>query len=158
MMIVYSHGILSVCLWPICNHEPWIKFWIPLMNSASAHNALRSMNSSAQVKLLGSMQTPPVPSLITSSNSSQKLSHGPSFLSAFLFKYAPSSSQTPFKQSIVSQNHHHWILQSLRTILYLYLNRHVLLLPHSRSQLYVISASAAANLSLSTLLSLNGYK
>ena len=49
------------------------------MNSASAHNALRSLNSSAQVKLLGSMQTPPVPSLITTSNSSQKLSNGTPF-------------------------------------------------------------------------------
>lgn len=44
--------------------------------SASAHNALRSMNSNAQVKLLGSMQTPPVPSLITTSTSTQKLSNG----------------------------------------------------------------------------------
>ena len=41
------------------------------MNSASAHNSLRSLNSSAQVKLLDSMQTPPIPSL--TSNSSQKL-------------------------------------------------------------------------------------
>ena len=49
------------------------------MSSASAHNALRSLNSSAQVKLLGSMQTPPVPSLITTSNSSQKLSNGTPF-------------------------------------------------------------------------------
>ena len=46
------------------------------ISSASAHNALRSMNSSAQIKLLSSMQTPPVPSLITASNSSQKLSNG----------------------------------------------------------------------------------
>ena len=46
------------------------------INSASAHNALRSMTSTAQVKLLSSMQTPPVPSLITTSNSSQKLSNG----------------------------------------------------------------------------------
>ena len=49
------------------------------ISSASAHNALRSMNSTAQVKLLGSMQTPPVPSLITTSNSSQKLSNGTPF-------------------------------------------------------------------------------
>ena len=49
------------------------------ISSASAHNALRSLNSSAQVKLLGSMQTPPVPSLITTSNSSQKLSNGTPF-------------------------------------------------------------------------------
>ena len=33
------------------------------------------MNSNAQVKLLGSMHTPPVPSLITTSNCSQKLSN-----------------------------------------------------------------------------------
>lgn len=46
------------------------------INSASAHNALRSMNSTAQVKLLGSLQTPPIPSLITTSNSGQKLSNG----------------------------------------------------------------------------------
>ena len=46
------------------------------ISSASAHSALRSMNSSAQVKLLSSMQTPPVPSLITTSNSGQKLSNG----------------------------------------------------------------------------------
>ena len=49
------------------------------ISSASAHNALRSMNSNAQVKLLGSMQTPPVPSLITTSNSSQRLSNGTPF-------------------------------------------------------------------------------
>ena len=49
------------------------------ISSASAHNALRSMNSNAQVKLLGSMQTPPVPSLITTSNSSQKLINGTPF-------------------------------------------------------------------------------
>lgn len=46
------------------------------INSASAHNALRSMNSGAQAKLLGSLQTPPIPSLITTSNSGQKLSNG----------------------------------------------------------------------------------
>ena len=46
------------------------------LSSASAHNALRSMNSSAQAKLLGLMQTPPVPSLTTTSKSSQKLSYG----------------------------------------------------------------------------------
>ena len=46
------------------------------ISSASAHNALRSMNSNAQDKPLGSMHTPPVPSLITTSNSSQKLSNG----------------------------------------------------------------------------------
>ena len=40
------------------------------ISSASAHNTLRSMNSNAQVNLLGSMQAPPVPSLITTSNSS----------------------------------------------------------------------------------------
>ena len=50
-----------------------------LINSASAHNALRSMNSNAQVKLLGSMQTPSVPSLITTCKSSQKLSNGTPF-------------------------------------------------------------------------------
>ena len=41
-------------------------------------SALRSLNSSAQVKLLGSM-TPSVTSLITTSNSSQKLSNGTHF-------------------------------------------------------------------------------
>ena len=46
------------------------------ISSASAHNALRSMSSNAQDKPLGSMQTPPVPSLINTSNSSQKLSNG----------------------------------------------------------------------------------
>ena len=58
--------ILSTCLWSICYHEwflccvymcvewvPWIKLWIPLINSASAHNARWSLNSSAQVKLPG---------------------------------------------------------------------------------------------------------
>ena len=37
------------------------------------------MNSNAQVKLLGSIQTPPVSSLITTSNASQKLSNGTPF-------------------------------------------------------------------------------
>ena len=43
--------------------------------------AFRFLNSSAQIKLLDSMQTPPVPSLITTSNSllSQKLSNGTPF-------------------------------------------------------------------------------
>ena len=46
------------------------------ISSSSAHNALHSLNSSAQVRLLSSMATPPVPSLITTSSSTQKLSNG----------------------------------------------------------------------------------
>ena len=45
----------------------------------SAQNALRSMNSGAQAKLLSSMHTPPVPSLITTSSTSLKLSNGTPF-------------------------------------------------------------------------------
>ena len=128
MMIVYSHGILDLCtcLWSICYHEsflccvcmcvyrskksdaiytvPWIKLWTPLINSASAHNALRSLNSSAQV---GSMQTPPVPSLITSSNF-RNLAMGLIFISFPLqicLIFVPNSHR---RQSIVSRNHHHW--------------------------------------------------
>ena len=45
-------------------------------------STLSSLNSSAQVKLLGLMQTPPVPNLITTSNS-QKLSNGTPFHELF---------------------------------------------------------------------------
>ena len=58
------------------------------MNSVSAHNTLRSLNSSAQVKLLGSIQTPSVPSLITTSNS-QKLRNGTPFHQLPLQIYMP---------------------------------------------------------------------
>ena len=79
VIMSYSFGVCTC----VCRTEKsdaiqslWIKLSIGSISSASTHNALRSMNSSAQVKLLGSMQTPPVPNLITTSNSSQKLSNG----------------------------------------------------------------------------------
>ena len=65
------------------------------IHSTSAHNALRSMTSSAQVKLLSSMQTPPVPSLITTSNSTHKLSNG-----ALLHQL--SSSMPPLRPKLAS--------------------------------------------------------
>ena len=68
------------------------------INSASAHNALRSMNSNAQVKLLGSMHTPPVPSLITTSNSSQKLCNGA------LLHQLSTSNMPPLRPKLPSCN------------------------------------------------------
>ena len=68
------------------------------ISSVSAHNALRSMNSNARVKLLGSMQTPPVPSLITTSNSSQKLSNGA------LLHLLSTSNMPPLRPKLPSCN------------------------------------------------------
>ena len=68
------------------------------ISSASAHNTLRSMNSNAQDKLLGSMQTPPVPSLITTSNSSQKLSNGA------LLHQLSTSNMPPLRPKLPSGN------------------------------------------------------
>ena len=68
------------------------------ISSASAHNALRSMISNAQVKLLGLMQTSPVPSLITTSNSSQKLSNGA------LLHQLSTSNMPPLRPKLLSCN------------------------------------------------------
>ena len=76
---------------------PWIKLWLPLINSACAHNALRYMNSNAQVKLLGLIQTLPVPSLYAC-NSCQKLSNGT------LFHQLSTSNMPPLRPKLPSGN------------------------------------------------------
>ena len=58
-------------------------------------SALQSMNYSAQVKLLGLKQTPPVPNFITTNNSSQKLSNGTPFHQLSSSNMPPLRSKLP---------------------------------------------------------------